>query len=137
MPKMLGTYHSYNFIDKDPIIDYIRTVINEYGKTLKALSEESGVSATTISNWLYGDTKRPQAAPLNAVLRACNYKLNITKLDVPELIYPTAYQPKPDKPPKPYKPTSIKPTEGVTRAMGNMRYFRKAKTAKARKARAR
>lgn len=113
MPKMLGTYHTYNFKDKDPLIDYIRTVIFEYGKSIKAISDESGVGATTIANWLYGDTKRPQAAPLNAVLRACHYKLHITKMDAPELVYPTAFQPKPVKPrafkPTAYKPTSIKP----------------------------
>lgn len=140
MPKMFGTYHTYNFTEKDPLIDYIRTVINEYGKSIKQIADESGVGASTISNWIYGDTKRPQAAPLNAVLRACHYKLHIAKLDAPEFIYPTAYQPKPVKPkaykPTAYKPTSLKPEEATNahdRAITKMRYTRKIKTAKKRK----
>ena len=91
MPQ--SQYKTYSFIDKDPIIDYVRTAIADYDKSLKHLSNESGVSTVTIRNWLYGTTKRPQAASLNAVLRSCFYKLSIVKLSAPDVIYPTTYKP--------------------------------------------
>ena len=87
------TYKSYSFVDKDPIIDYIRTIINDSKLTLKTIAEESGVRQQTISNWLYGDTKAPQAATINAVLRALSYKLNISTVQTPMLIIPTAIEP--------------------------------------------
>jgi transcriptional regulator with XRE-family HTH domain len=92
-------YNNYLFTDKDPIIDYVRTAIRDYGKSIKELSIESGVNQYTIAKWLYGDTKRPQAASLNAVLRSCFYKLSVVKLSAPEVIHPTTY-----------KPTSIDPS---------------------------
>jgi transcriptional regulator with XRE-family HTH domain len=87
------TYKSYNFTDKDPIIDYLRTVINDSHITLKKIGDESGVNPTTISNWLYGKTKRPQAASINAVLRVLGHKLNISQLDAPMMIVPTPIEP--------------------------------------------
>jgi predicted transcriptional regulator len=83
------TYKSYNFQDKDPMIDQVRTVIADSQMTYKAIAEESGVTAYTIRKWLDGDTKRPQAATFNAVLRACGYKLSIVKLAEAEVVAPT------------------------------------------------
>jgi predicted transcriptional regulator len=73
------TYKSYSFIDKDPIIDEIRTKIQESGATYKWISEGSSVSTQTIRKWLDGETKKPQAATINAVLRAIGYKLEIVR----------------------------------------------------------
>jgi transcriptional regulator with XRE-family HTH domain len=93
--KMPGfTYKSYSFKDKDPIIDYLRTIISDSKKSNKVIADESGVSANTIRKWLYGDTRRPQAASINAVLRALSYKLNISPIGAPMLIIPTAIEPK-------------------------------------------
>jgi DNA-binding phage protein len=71
------TYKSYNFIDKDPMIDQVRTVVADSHMTYKAIAEASGVSRHTISGWLDGTTKKPQAATFNAVLRTCGFKLAI------------------------------------------------------------
>jgi transcriptional regulator with XRE-family HTH domain len=83
------TYKSYNFTDKDPMIDQVRTIIQDSHMTYKAISEASSVTTTTISNWLDGKTKKPQAATFNAVLRACGYKLSIRPIAEAELIGPT------------------------------------------------
>ena len=64
-----------NFVDKDPIIDEIRTIVQDSGSTYKQIHEDSGVSANTLSAWFSGDTRKPQAATINAVLRALGYKL--------------------------------------------------------------
>jgi transcriptional regulator with XRE-family HTH domain len=80
------TYKSYSFVDKDPMIDQVRTIIQDSGITYKSLSEDSGVSVSTINNWLGGATKKPQAASMNAVLRALNHKLAIVPLASAEVI---------------------------------------------------
>lgn len=83
------TYKSYTFTDKDPMIDTIRTVIQDSGETLKKISEDSGVNAQTISKWLYGETKQPRAASVNAVLRALGYKLEVVAYSYTSVIKPT------------------------------------------------
>ena len=83
------TYKSYSFVDKDPIIDQVRTIVQGSVVTRKELAELSGVTTNTIRNWLDGGTKKPQAATLNAVLRALGYKLSITRTEVAETIQPT------------------------------------------------
>jgi transcriptional regulator with XRE-family HTH domain len=76
------TYKSYNFVDKDPIIDEIRTIVQDSGSTYKQIHDDSGVSAATLSNWFAGETRRPQAASINAVLRCLGYKLGIVPYEV-------------------------------------------------------
>jgi hypothetical protein len=88
------TYKSYSFIDKDPIIDEIRTKIQDSGATYKWISEGSGVNVATISNWLDGKTRKPQAATINAVLRSIGYKLEIVRFGEQVKIVPTFQPPK-------------------------------------------
>lgn len=83
------TYKSYSFIDKDPIIDLLRTIINKSDLSIAKISYESGVNHQTILKWLYGETKMPKAATLNAVLRVLDYKLDIVALRQTTLIQPT------------------------------------------------
>jgi hypothetical protein len=73
------TYKSYNFVDKDPMIDEIRTVVEKSGASYKWVNQESGVSTNTISKWFDGSTRRPQAATMNAVLRSLGYKLGVVE----------------------------------------------------------
>lgn len=82
-------YKSYSFVDKDPMIDYIRTIIYESGTSLTKISDDSGVNANTISKWLYGETKQPRAASINAVLRALGYKLEVVTFSYTTTIKPT------------------------------------------------
>jgi hypothetical protein len=55
-------YTTYNFVDKDPIIDVLRTAKRDKDMTDGQISAASRVSATTLRNWFKGDTKRPQFA---------------------------------------------------------------------------
>ena len=73
----LTTYRSYAFRNKDPIIDKIRTVVEDSGKGYLAIHESSGVSTTTLYNLFHGKTRRPQFASLNAVARALNHELRL------------------------------------------------------------
>jgi transcriptional regulator with XRE-family HTH domain len=89
------TYKSYNFVDKDPIIDEIRTVYQNSGVNYRWIEENSGVTSQTLSAWFNGRTKKPQAATINAVLRAMGYKLTIAPFGKPVQIVPAMPQPKP------------------------------------------
>lgn len=83
------TYKSYVFTDKDPMIDTVRTIIQDSKETFKKISEDSGVSPQTIAKWLYGETKQPRAASINAVLRALGYKLEVVTYSYTQTIKPT------------------------------------------------
>lgn len=95
------TYKSYNFVDKDPIIDEIRTVYENSGTNYKWIAEHSGVTPNTLRAWFDGRTKRPQAATINAVLRALGYKLGVVAMEMnglklaPIKFDPTLPQPAP------------------------------------------
>jgi hypothetical protein len=93
------TYKSYNFVDKDPIIDEIRTVYEDSGANYKWVHDNSNVATATLSNWFNGKTKRPQAATINAVLRSLGYKLGVVaNVPQPVKILPSMPQPKPYQP---------------------------------------
>lgn len=67
-------YRSYQFVDKDPVIDALRTAVSEAKVKYSTLSAESGVSATTLHNWFHGNTRRPQFATTAATARALGMK---------------------------------------------------------------
>jgi hypothetical protein len=72
----LTLYRTYRFIDKDPVIDQIRTLIQDEGlmKKLSIVHELSGVATATLENWFNGDTKSPQNRTIMAVTSALGYK---------------------------------------------------------------
>ncbi len=63
-------YKSYSFIEKDPVIDALRTAVSQSKKKYSRIHEDSGVSTSTINNWFHGKTQRPQFATVAAVARA-------------------------------------------------------------------
>ena len=67
-------YKSYNFVDKDPIIDLVRTARSDARKSVLQVHEASGVSATTLYNWEIGKTRRPMFATAFAVVIALGKK---------------------------------------------------------------
>jgi transcriptional regulator with XRE-family HTH domain len=72
-------YKSYNFIDKDPIIDKLRTLVQRSGLSYREISNLSGVTVQTLYNWFQGDVKRPQHAGVMAVVHALGYRMSIVK----------------------------------------------------------
>jgi hypothetical protein len=74
-------YKSYVFRNKDPVIDELRTIIQDEtgdkrleSKTLKAIEEDGGPTVACMQGWFRGKTKRPQSASLEACGRAVGYK---------------------------------------------------------------
>lgn len=111
------TYKSYNFTEKDPIIDEIRTIVQQHGASYKDIHEQSGVSTGTLTNWFSGPTKKPQAATINAVLRSMGWKLGVVPYDTQPLVLPT---------PAPAPPRLKAPTVS-TRHVVKMAHYRKAR----------
>lgn len=66
-------YRTYRFIDKDPIIDAVRTVVETEKLKNQFVHELSGVAATTLHNWFDGPTKKPNNATTCAVTAALGY----------------------------------------------------------------
>ena len=57
----LRLYRTYRYIDKDPVIAKVQTVLQNEGlfKKLPMVHELSGVAVATLNNWFHGDTRRP------------------------------------------------------------------------------
>jgi len=65
-----STYRTYSFVDKDPIIDIMRTLAQDSKRSYLEISDTSGVSTTTLYNWFHGATRRPQFCTIAAVAGA-------------------------------------------------------------------
>jgi DNA-binding phage protein len=72
-------YKTYNFRNKDPVIDLLRTAIKDTGADWGDISNDSGVSTQTLHNWFSGTVKRPQFATVQAVAHSIGYDLMLVK----------------------------------------------------------
>jgi hypothetical protein len=74
-------YRTYNYIDKDPIIDKVRTLVQDEGliKKLQVVHEISGVATATLDNWFNGTTRKPQHVTIAAVITSLGYQEEFVK----------------------------------------------------------
>jgi hypothetical protein len=73
-PKL---YRAYFFRGQDPVIKELRGIIaSKYGNKpqYSAIEKAGGPTATTVSNWVNGKTRRPQNATVEAAGRALGMK---------------------------------------------------------------
>ena len=70
----LKLYKSYSFQTKDPVIDQMRTLVDNAHASYTQISNASGVSTSTLSAWFHGKTRRPQSASVEAVGRSLGYR---------------------------------------------------------------
>lgn len=77
------TYRTYRFIDKDPVIDEVRTIVQDEGliKRLAMAANLAGLSKTTLDNWFNGHTRRPQNASIMALVSSLGYQRKFTKTE--------------------------------------------------------
>jgi hypothetical protein len=87
----------YRFINKDPIIDVIRTAIQRRGNAspeqINRIAFDAGIHPGTLHNWLDGDTRRPLSITTRFVLEALGVTVRYIdqddkpiKMPEPELI---------------------------------------------------
>jgi hypothetical protein len=73
-------YRSYMFRTKDPVIDELRTLVEDHfggrvrSKHLSDIEKDGGPSTTAMHGWFFGKTKKPQSATVEAAGRALGYK---------------------------------------------------------------
>lgn len=67
----------YRWRDKDAILDVINDLIDGGSLSPRTISERSGVSPSTITNWRLGKTRKPQAMTARHVLQAIGYDLAV------------------------------------------------------------
>lgn len=72
-------YRSYVFRTKDPVIDELRTIIQDEkgklnAKALREIEKDGGPSASCMGGWFFGKVRRPQSATVEAAGRSLGYK---------------------------------------------------------------
>ena len=75
---VLNLAKSYNFVEKKPVIDEMRTLIDhtEY----RRVADEARVSQSTLRNWFSGKTISPRTQTVNKVLATYGKRLGIVDL---------------------------------------------------------
>ena len=68
-------YNTYSFVEKDPVIDVLRTMKRTTEMKDSELAHLSNVSVSTIRNWFGGRTRRPQFATVAAAAVAMGYEV--------------------------------------------------------------
>ena len=68
------TYDTYNFKDVDPVIDEMRTALDDSGHKASWACGVSRLSTTTVSNWFNNKTKRIENARIWAFMGALGYR---------------------------------------------------------------
>lgn len=71
------TYKSYSFIDKDPVLDIVRTVIQKSGKSFKEIHEDGGATPQTMNRWFTGDTRTCRHDAMTATVKAAGGDVGI------------------------------------------------------------
>jgi hypothetical protein len=76
MAKWARIYRTYSYIDKNPVIDKVRTLVQDEGlfNKLGIVHEISNVSKSTLVGWFHGSVKHPQHHTVAAVVSALGYE---------------------------------------------------------------
>jgi hypothetical protein len=83
----MKTYGSYVFRTKDPVIDELRTLIEDaQGRKIKHASltqieRDGGPSTAAMRGWFFGKTRRPQSPAVEAAGRAIGFKRKWVKMN--------------------------------------------------------
>ena len=70
MPRTLRMYKSYNFVDKNPVIYRLQTIIDGHKLSLQEVAEESGLSLGCLRAIFYGKTRDPRHSTIARIVIA-------------------------------------------------------------------
>ncbi|MBO4221930.1 hypothetical protein [Bradyrhizobium neotropicale] len=83
MSRFILKYRTYNFVNKNPVIDKARTILQDEGLYAKSkrrmLHELTGVSVSTFDGWFEGDTRDPRHMTIMATMSALGYEEQFVK----------------------------------------------------------
>lgn len=78
--KVLRTYR---FLDKDPVIDKVRTVLQDRGlygkKNMGKVAQLASLAPATLDNMFFGDTRKPQHATVMGIITAVGYEMQFVE----------------------------------------------------------
>jgi len=74
-------YRTYSFKDKDPVIDELRTLVENSDGTQYDAADRANLSHKTVDGWFFGATRRPQSASVEAFGRALGWKRSWVKMN--------------------------------------------------------
>lgn len=70
----INIYRNYRFIDKDPILDALKTVVRDgEGLNNNRAAAITGIAPTTFNGWFDGGVRKPQNATATQVAAALGY----------------------------------------------------------------
>jgi transcriptional regulator with XRE-family HTH domain len=85
MARGFATYRCYNWTKKNPVIDKMRTTLQDEGMYAKSkrkiLHELTGVSVSTYEGWFEGDTVSPRHETIMATMAALGYEEQFVKTE--------------------------------------------------------
>ena len=70
----MRVYDTYRFIDKDPVIDEMRTAWRDSGMKVSTVARIANMASATPNSWFGGKTKRPQNASICAFMGALGFE---------------------------------------------------------------
>jgi DNA-binding phage protein len=72
---------TYRFVDKDPVIDMCRIMLQDLGlfskKNMAKVAALASLHGNTLHNMFFGDTRRPQHATVMALITACGFEITL------------------------------------------------------------
>ena len=70
------TIRTYRYVDKNPVIDEMRTAVQDAGlmKKLNLVAVLAGLNYATPKNWFHGDVRDPRHSSTMAVMTSLGYK---------------------------------------------------------------
>jgi hypothetical protein len=85
MPRgFINKYRCYNFKNKNPVIDKMRTALQDEGlfakNKRKLLHDLTGVSMSTYDGWFEGETLSPRHETIMATMSAIGYEEQFVKV---------------------------------------------------------
>jgi hypothetical protein len=66
----ITTYTAYNFIDRDPIFEFLQTAVQQSGKSYKEIHEAGGATVGTIKRYFNGPTRTVKFDSAMATIKA-------------------------------------------------------------------
>lgn len=72
-------YRNYQFLNKDPVIDKMRTLIRDEGLKWSDAAKISDIAPATLDNWFRGSTRRPQFSSVAALTMSLGYTMEFVR----------------------------------------------------------